>query len=74
MLNFKEMPPGYSRARDVLRLIQLLVVGTIGMFLCLKYLPSTRFTICLLFVWIAIFSGASVFFGARALLSWAFRL
>jgi hypothetical protein len=73
MLTFKNMPPGYSRAKDVLRFIQLLVIGFLGI-ISVKLFPDTHVTGILLAIWIVGFSAASVFFGARAVFSWVFRL
>jgi hypothetical protein len=71
---FKKMPPNYSRERDVLRCIQCLVVGCLGVFLAVKYLRYSQLAGILMFAWIAGFIGASVFFGARAFFSWVYRL
>jgi CDP-diglyceride synthetase len=74
MINFKKMPPTYSRKKDVLRFIQCVVIGVLGAILAARFVRYTQLTGILMFVWIAASAGASVFFGARAFFSWVLRL
>ena len=74
MLNFKKMPPNYSRQKDVLRFIQCLVASIVVALLAVRFFRYTQLTGILMFLWIAASGGASIFFGARAFFSWVFRL
>jgi hypothetical protein len=70
----KKMPSNYSPAKDLLRFVQVIVVEMAGIFVGLTLLPYTLLSGFLLIIWIVAGSAASVFFIARALAVFVFRL
>jgi hypothetical protein len=71
---FKNMHPNYSLAKDILRVIQSIVVMIVGGVICVKFLPDTPITADILVVWIIGFAAIITFFAVRAIAVIVFRL
>jgi hypothetical protein len=71
---FKKMPSDYSPAKDFLRFLQVIVVEMAALFVGLTLLPYTLLSGALVVIWIVAGSAACVFFTARPLAVYVFRL